>query len=180
MAEIHDDREHPALSLPEPERLEYAIAVASLAYADRRESAAELEAVRRLCGALAIGDAAAEQVLPRARALADTEVSTLAARFRDHFLRQALLTDSTVVALADRAIEPGETARLAALARAVGLEPVHAAKIAAYVGRYLGRPDGDDATLASELSRCLCDLEESGVPKKTTGALGWLLSKFRS
>jgi uncharacterized tellurite resistance protein B-like protein len=122
---------HPARTLPEPERVDYLIAVASLVIADSHVDEAELAIMRRLCRALDVTPASEERVIEAAKSPDRAKVeSVLHDVSRDVPLRVSLLADAIVVAFADGRLARAETAEIAALARKLSVSPAQAVLIA--------------------------------------------------
>jgi uncharacterized tellurite resistance protein B-like protein len=125
--------DHTARNLPEDQRLEYLVAVASMVCADGQVAESELEVVRTLCEALAVSAETAKNVLAAARHPDRARVDATASRLRGHPLRYALLTDAILVAFADGKVLPGESEEIAELADALGISRAHAGLIGRYV-----------------------------------------------
>ena len=90
-----DPKSHPALMVSEKDRIDYLLAVASIAWADRSADEAETTKLRQLCETLQVAGEAAERVVAAATEPDARRVTKILRRFRNDSLRFALLADVT-------------------------------------------------------------------------------------
>jgi uncharacterized tellurite resistance protein B-like protein len=148
---------HPALSVSEKDRIDYLLAVASIAWADRSADEAEIQKLRQLCETLQVSGEAAERVVAAATEPDAKRVTKILRRFPNDSLRFALLADVTLIAFCDGRVESGEAEQIAAYARELHLATAHATTIGRYVENAIhGRPAGK---LSQELSDKLAALQ---------------------
>jgi uncharacterized tellurite resistance protein B-like protein len=144
MATLGPARRHPALEIAEPERLDYLIVVASMAYADRVIDDAELLRVGQMCEHLGLSQSSTERVLAAIGAPDRVAVASILDRLRASALRFALLADAIDVAWADDRLDRQESAEIAAVAERLGVTSGQLAMIQRYVGdrRQVATVDG--------------------------------------
>jgi uncharacterized tellurite resistance protein B-like protein len=165
---------HPALDLPEAERVDYLCVVASVACADKTVDPTELDKLRGLCAALEVGGEGAERVVAAASAPDPARIARILKRMSRGSHRFALLTDVTVMAFADGRVASGEAEEIARFARVLQLSTGHAVLIGRYVENTLRAEPGDK--LSQDLADQLASLP-AGVPND--GVVRALFARFR-
>ena len=136
-----DPKSHPALAVSEKDRIDYLLAVASIAWADRSADEAETTKLRQLCETLQVTGEAAERVVAAATEPDSRRVTKILRRFRNDSLRFALLADVTLIAFSDGRVDSGEAEQIANYARELSLATAHATMIGRYVENAIhGRP----------------------------------------
>jgi uncharacterized tellurite resistance protein B-like protein len=166
-ANDHDDHWR---EIPEAERVDYLIVVASVVGADREVSASELAPLEAMCRDARLADADRERVLAIARAHDAAQVDASLARMKgDIALRVSLMTDAIVIVFADGKVAPGESELLARLGHALDLHPGQIQLIARTVEASIA--DARDQHLSRELGL--------GVAKASPGVIRRLYDRFR-
>lgn len=145
---------HPVAELPEADRLEYIRLVASIALCDGFTDPHEIGKLHRLADALHLHEAVTAplfQSLEQDRLDAPV-LSREAVWFKNPLpVRWHLMIDSIAVAFSDGRLSPGETQRLAELARQLEIPPEDVMKMADRIESILFKQDADHAHLAREL-----------------------------
>ena len=157
---------HPALDVPEAERLDYLRVVASMAFADREVVASEIERLRELCGELEIGEAGTRQVLAAAKSPSDVAIDALVRGLAESELRFALLVDAVDLACADHPLNPSEATEIEHLADVLGITHGQVALVRRYVAERRGLRDESDS---GELGAALA---AAGVPAAMIAVAG--------
>lgn len=132
--------DHPACSLPEPERVAYLTIIASLVYADQNIDRSELDALDHLCATLGVTGPAAAEVRNAAEVPDVSRVRAIAAKLKKDDLRFTLMTDAVVMVFADAHVAPQEAAAIAELARLLGITAVQVGQIAKFVETAVAAP----------------------------------------
>lgn len=159
MATLVPDKHHPALEAPEPERIDYLMVVASMAYADHHADDSELARVKEMCVHLEVSEAGTERVLEAARAPDKLAIEAIVDRLKSSAMRFALLVDAIDIAYADEKIDPQETIEIEALADRLGISQAQVAMIHRYVSNRRG-VDSDEQ-VSKEI---VTGLVAAGVP----------------
>ena len=163
--EQHDDHWR---EIPESERLDYLIVVASGGGAARRVRDTGGAPREAMCRGLA--DADRERVLAIARAHDAAQVDASLERMKgDIALRVSLMTDAIVIVFADGKVAPGESELLARIGHALDLHPGQIQLIARTVEATIA--GGGDQHLSRELGE--------GVAKASPGVIRRLYDRFR-
>lgn len=141
--------------VPEADRADYLLVVASLVAADDTIDDAELAPLEALCRELQVSDEVRAKVLASARdpdaAAVDAALQRLA---RDGGLGVALLTDAIAIVFADGRVAPGESEALRRIGRALHVGVGQLAMIGRYVESVvLGKPEGMSRELADGIAR---------------------------
>lgn len=135
---------HPALTLPRQERVDYLTVVASLAAADGRVDAAELESLRGWCRTLGLDVDEEAKVLEAAEHPDAAELQTVVARLNRSPLRFTVIADLLFIAHADGVYDATERDELAGLCEALHVAPHQVSAIEAYVGAALAARGADE------------------------------------
>jgi uncharacterized tellurite resistance protein B-like protein len=125
---------HPASFLPEDERMDYLVAVASLVTIDGHADDAEIERLGTLCDALSVESAERRTVLASARKpdakIVERSLKALAGR---PAMSLSLLTDAIAIAFADEKLTDEESAEIARMAEKLRVSQADANLVAKYV-----------------------------------------------
>lgn len=125
---------HPASFLPEDERMDYLVAVASLVTIDGHADDAEIDRLGTLCDALSLEASDRRQVLASARKpepkTVDRALTSLAGR---PAMSLSLLTDAIAIAFADEKLTDEESTELARMAEKLRVSHDDANLVAKYV-----------------------------------------------
>ncbi|MEM9488181.1 MAG: hypothetical protein AAGC55_03495 [Myxococcota bacterium] len=150
MATVAPNARHPALGIDESERVDYLIAVASMAATDHVISAKELACLEAMCDGLKIATDGKARVLEAAHAPDQVALDSILDSLRTSDLRYALLVDAIAVAEADRDVGQHESDELFALAQKLDIPPAQAVLVRRYVDtwRQHGRGPTDARTAA--------------------------------
>jgi uncharacterized tellurite resistance protein B-like protein len=133
--------EHPARTLPEPQKIEYLLAVAQFVWADGVVARPEMRRLVDVCNALALSDAGREQLIAAAAAPDPTRVEAAVHWIReDVALRFSLLGDAILIAFADGILADPEATEIGQLAQRMGVETAQAMAMARYVEGLLRVP----------------------------------------
>lgn len=138
MTTLVPDKQHPALAVDEPERVDYLSVVASMAYADHHADDSELARVSELCAHLEISESGTAKVLEAARDPDRAALDEILDRLESSTLRFALIVDAVDVAYADEKIDPQETVEIESLADRLGISHAQVAMIHRYVSTRRG------------------------------------------
>lgn len=183
MPPTHAD--HPALELPDAQRLDYAMLIATMVFADGVVDPAEKTLLGNLCRALGLSEVVAQGLLATAQGKQRPDVTALAAKFTDAEIRQSLLTDAIVMAYADGKVVSAEADAIAAIAKALDFTPAQAALMGRFVATVEGASVGMQAPLDSVFGKRLArgigtgEVEAIPDPEKQAGIVRWLLKKLR-
>ena len=150
------DTRHPACDLPEQERIDYLLAVASIVWPARVADPAELSKLGELCATLGVTGERARGVLAAASAPDRERGGGLLARFRKDALRVALLTDVIALTFALARVATGEATAIAWLARELDLTTAQIVLIGRYVEGVVQGHSGE--TLTAKLAGKLATL----------------------
>jgi uncharacterized tellurite resistance protein B-like protein len=156
------DKQHPALDVAEPERVDYLTVVASMAYADHHADDSELARVTEMCEHLEISAEGIEKVLAAARDPDRIALDGIIDRLKTSALRFALLVDAIDVAYADEKIDPQETAEIESLADRLGVNHAQVAMIHRYVSTRRGLSSDDEVS-----KDIVTGLVAAGIPLAT-------------
>src|SRR5262249_6726619 len=139
--------EHPARALPEPQKIEYLLAVAQFVWADGVVARPEMRHLGDMCEALALSDASREELIAAAAAPDPTRVDAAVSWIKgDVALRFSLMGDAILIAFADGILAGPEADEIVQLARRLGGETEQGMGMARCVGGLLARPrDKTDA-----------------------------------
>jgi uncharacterized tellurite resistance protein B-like protein len=176
--------DHPALKLSDAERKDYAMLIATMVFADGVVDPAEQVLLENLCKALSVADAAG--LLAVAKGKQRVDMVALAAKFKDHEIRQSLLTDAIVMAYADGKVVDAEAEAIGAIAKALQFTPSQAAMMGRFVATVEGASPGMQAPLDSMFGRKLAKGIGTGEmaaikdPEKQAGIIKWLFKKLRA
>ena len=145
---------HPALDVPENERVDYLEVVASMAFADQVVDDAEIARIRDLCTELQLSPAGTDRVLAAARAPLDKEIIAVVERLAHSDLRFALLVDIIDIAYADDTITDEEEAEIEHLAEKLHIDTGQIALVRRYVASKRNLPEGEghDNELAAPIA----------------------------
>lgn len=136
-----EPKSHPAQSVSEKNRIDYLLAVASIAWADRSADETEIGKLRQLCATLRVTGEAADRVVAAATEPDARRVTKILRRFRNDSLRFSLLADVTLIAFSDGRVDSGEAEQISAYAKELSLATAHATMIGRYVENAIhGRP----------------------------------------
>jgi uncharacterized tellurite resistance protein B-like protein len=161
------------LEAPVADRIDYLIAVASMAFADGATDKSELLKISEMCAELGVTADGAQRVSSAASVPNRAQIEQILARFRQSHLRVTLLIDAIVVAYADDRVAAGEVAEIAHYAKALDLDTAQAVLIGRYVEETLkGR---GTETLSHELAQQLATPDK--VPH--TGVIRRLFDRLR-
>ncbi|MCG8419141.1 MAG: TerB family tellurite resistance protein [Proteobacteria bacterium] len=151
MAAIVPNSHHPALDISEAERIDYLIAVASMAAADHHTTEDELERLRDMCTSLELSDRGTEQVMAAARSPDGGALEEIVDRLSASQMRYALLVDAVAIACADRDLDCSESGELMSLADKLDIPRGQAALVFRYVDnwRVRGKGPSDAKTTAN-------------------------------
>jgi uncharacterized tellurite resistance protein B-like protein len=161
--------QHPALEASVEDRIDYLIAVASMAFADGTTDKSELIKVSELCAELGVSGDGAQRVSAAASVPNRDQVERILGRFRQSHLRVTLLIDALVIAYADEHVDKGEVAEIARFAHALDLDTAQAVLIGRYVEETI-RGQGSD-TLSHELADQLSHLTAKVPPQGVVRSL---------
>ena len=151
-----DAPRHPACDIPEQDRIDYLMAVASIAWADGVTDRVELMKLSEMCAALGVTGEGAGRVAAAASVPDRAMVERILRRFRKDPLRVALLSDVVLITFADGRVATGEAEHVGQVARELDLDIAQAILIGRYVEAAIqGR--ADDA-LSRELAQKLASL----------------------
>ena len=166
---------HPAAALPEPLRIEYLGALASLVLADGTRHPEEQGRLRQLCSALGLPPAAWATVEGAMAAPNFARIEESLRIFKaDESLRFRLMLDAMVVAFADGKLDPSESLELAGFASVLGFTGEQVLTLARYVEATLGKP-GASVTGPSLTATLESGLEGIPVePGSARAAIRWL------
>jgi uncharacterized tellurite resistance protein B-like protein len=146
MSESNPGLEHAARGLSDGDRVDYLIAVASMAFADAHVDDSEIAVLHKLCQALDVSGPSEQSVIDAARSPDPAKVDGILREIgRDVGLRVSLLADAILVAFADGKLDGAETALVARFAEKLSVSTGQAVMIARYVEAAL-TPDGLLAT----------------------------------
>lgn len=149
---IMSNAHHPALDVPEEERVDYLIAVACMAAADNRTSPEEIAQLREMCQAFDVSEAGTERVVEAARSPHDVATNEILARLGDSEMRYALLVDAIAVARADGRFDHAESDELMLLADRLSIPRGQAVLVYRYVDTWRRRGKGpSDAKTTAKL-----------------------------
>ena len=170
---MSDKPRHPAIDLPEEDRIDYLTAVASIAWADRFTHEAEVLRLREMCAALALAGPAVERVVGAAYPPAPDSLARILAACRKRGLQYALLTDATVIAFADGRVDSGEAGEIARFARELGLTTALAVLVGRYVEEVVHHSPTDALSkdLAGQLAALGAPVPQQGVVRGLFGRL---------
>jgi len=154
-----DAHRHPALDAPEQDRIDYLIAVGSIAFADGATDRAELMKLSEMCAALGLAGEGAQRVAAAASVPNRVEVERILDRFRKSDLRVALLSDVLLISYADDRVSTGEATEIARFAKALDLTIAQAILIGRHVEASV-QGHGAEA-LSHELAQKLAKLAAS-------------------
>jgi len=149
------DPQHPACEAPIEDRIDYLIAVASIAFADGATDREELVKITEMCAELAVTGDGAQRVASAASVPDRAQVEGILGRFRQSKLRATLLIDAMVVAYADGRVDIGEAAEVARFAGALGFTTAETVVVGRYVEESLR---GQAGALSQDLASKLSDL----------------------
>lgn len=166
---------HAACALPEPQRIEYLTAVASILHADGAVVDSEIAKLRALCDALDVSAAGTEEVVAAARQPDPARVSRIVAGYREKDLRFTLLTDAILLAYADGSVDVGESEEIASWAQVLDISTSQAVLIGRYVAEVVHGQDEGMGNLSKDLASGLAQFGPQ-VPAK--GSIRWLYVKL--
>jgi len=148
--------EHPARTLPEPQKIEYLLAVAQFVWADGVVARPEMRRLVDVCNALALSDAGREQLIAAAAEPDPTREEAAVRWIKDDVaLRFSLMGDAILIAFADGILADPEAAEIVQLAQRMGVETVQAMAMARYVEGLLRVPSNKTDPSIRALSRQL-------------------------
>ena len=166
---------HPAAALPEPLRIEYIGALASLVLADGEPHPEELRRLRQLCAALGLGEASWATVECAIAGPNFARIEETLRIFKDNDgLRFHLMLDALVVAFADGKLDASESLELAGFASVLGFTSEQVLALS----RYVEASPGSEG--APQKGHHLTDALESGLegipvePGSARAAVRWL------
>ena len=168
------DPQHPALEASIEDRIDYLVAVASIAFADGTTDRSELLKISELCAELGVTGDGAQRVASAASVPYREQIEHILGRFRQSGLRVTLLIDAMVVAYADDKVDTGEVAEIARFAKALDLDTAQAVLIGRYVEETIAGHGAE--TLSRELASKLAELAAK-VPSQ--GAVRGLFNRLR-
>jgi len=156
---------HPAFEEPIEDRIDYLIAVASVAFADGATDRSELLKISELCAELGVTGDGAQRVTTAASVPDRAQVEGILARFRQSKLRVTLLIDAMVVVYADDRVDKGEAAEIARFAKALGFSTADAVLVGRYVEESVRGQGGEALSrdLAGKLSELAAEIPPQGV-----------------
>lgn len=157
-----EDLQHPAFDAPIEDRIDYLIAVASIAFADGTTDRSELVKVSELCAELGVTGDGAQRVTSAASVPNREQVEQILGRFRKSKLKVTLMIDVMVVAYADDRVDAGEAAEIARFAQALEFTTAQAVLIGRYVEESVKGQATD--TLSLDLASKLSDLPKIPSP----------------
>jgi uncharacterized tellurite resistance protein B-like protein len=148
--------EHPARSLPEPQKIEYLLAVAQFVWADGVVAKPEMRRLSDVCDALALAPSGREKLIAAAAAPDPKRVDAAVHWIKeDVALRFSLMGDAILIAFADGILADPEAAEIVQLAQRLGVETEQAMAMARYVEGLLRVPSNKTDPSIRLLSRQL-------------------------
>lgn len=124
---------HPATELPQSERVDYLIVIASMAAADGEVAGAEFEKLRAFCRALDLGALEAGQVMAALEGPDEVRIREVTARLKSSQLRFTLMTDLLFMAYADGKFVDSERREIRGLGDALGINDAQLEALEKYV-----------------------------------------------
>lgn len=161
MATLVPDKSHPALEVPEVERVAYLTVVAIMVHVDQSIDDRELARVRSLGRTLAVPETEVERIIGGIGEHKG-EVAAHLDTLRTSELRFALMVDALDIAYADDEIVPDEATELRLLARSLDISDSQLAMLRRYVESRTGREDTAATEAANEQLKA--GLAGAGVP----------------
>jgi hypothetical protein len=171
-----DTKDHPALELSEPRRVEYLSVVASLVLADGEVHRLEMDTLHALCRGLRLSQDAEAAVLEAVRPVERGALEARLDRIRgDAALRYALMTDAIVLVMVDGRVAVPEAQEIAAIGQALHIPTPQIVLIGRYVESVVLASIADtqaDLPLSRALSDALSDAGTRSLPSQ--GWVSWL------
>ena len=138
-----DKAQHPAMALSMDDRTDYAIAVATVAYADGAVDPSEVQRIRALARALELGPPQMAAVLTAANKPNEKHLEEVADRWRHTETSYALLTDAILMAFSDGRVTGAESHVISEFAKLLGIDVAQAVLLGRYVETVLMKqPEG--------------------------------------
>ena len=156
--------DHPARALPEPQKIEYLLAVAQFVWADGVVAQQEMRRLVNVCEALALSDAGREQLITAAAEPDPRRVDKAVGWIKeDVALRFSLMADAILISFADGILADPEADEIVALARRLSVETEQAMAMARYVEGLLRAPshktDPSIRILSLQLEKALAETD---------------------
>jgi hypothetical protein len=156
--------DHPARALPEPQKIEYLLAVAQFVWADGVVAKQEMKRLVDVCEALALSDAGREKLIAAAAEPDPNRVESAVEWIKhDVALRFSLMADAILISFADGILADPEADEIVALARRLAVEKDQAMAMARYVEGLLRAPshktDPSIRILSLQLEKALAETD---------------------
>ena len=177
--------DHPARALPDPQKIEYLLAVAQFVWADGVVAKQEMKRLVNVCEALALSDAGREKLIAAAAEPDPSRVDAAVAWIKqDVALRFSLMADAILIAFADGILAGPEADEIVALARRLGVETEQAMAMARYVEGVLRAPshktDPSIRLLSLQLEEALAKTDSAAATEAAASERrGWFRDLLR-